>query len=122
MVRKSKKQRNEEQRVRQDKLRDSKRDECRAERDDMARALLWIMIRETLREKDPRKALDLLRDSVVTELEIQGFHVKHAEDDFEALAARYAAAFARGLTPFRPKPHLKPKKAPSGNPTSGSPS
>ena len=120
MPRKSKEQRNEEQRVRQEKLRDSKREECRAERDDMARALLWVMIKETLGEKDPRKALDILRNSVVEELEKQKFHVKHAEDDFEALAARYIACFNRGLTPFRPKPHLKPKKAPSGDPTSGS--
>lgn len=120
MPRKSKEQRNEEQRVRQEKLRDNKREECRAERDDMARALLWVMIKETRGEKDPRKALDILRNSVVEELEKQNFHVKHAEDDFEALAARYIACFHLGLTPFRPKPHLKPKKAPGSDPKSGS--
>ncbi len=68
MARKSKEQRNAEQRVRQEKLRDNKREECRAERDDMARALLWVMIKETLGEKDPRKALDILRNSVVENL------------------------------------------------------
>lgn len=122
MARKSREQRNAEQVVRQAKLRASKKKQRRAERDDMARALLWVMIKETRGEKDPRKALDVLRNSVVEELEKQNFHVKHAEDDFEALAARYIACFHRGLTPFRPKPHLKPKKAPGNYPTSGSPS
>ena len=122
MARKSREQRNAEQVVRQAKLRASKKKQRRAERDDMARALLWVMIKETRGEKDPRKALDVLRNSVVEELEKQNFHVKHAEDDFEALAARYIACFNSGLTPFRPKPHLKPKAAPSSDPTSGSPS
>lgn len=104
MARKPKEQRNEEQRVRQSRLRARKRAERRADRDDMARTLLWMMIRAAQRDPNPRKALDGLRDAIVTELEKQGFHVKYAEDDFEALAAKYA----RNLNPFLKKRHLGP--------------
>ncbi len=116
MARQPKKQRNEEQRIRQAELRARKRTERRADRDDMARALLWIMIREAQREKDSRKALDLLRNAVVEELEKQGFHVKYAEDDFEALAAKYSSS----IYPFRIKRHLQTNADPDGDPTSGS--
>ena len=116
MARQPKKQRNEEQRIRQAQLRARKRTERRADRDDMARALLWIMIREAQREKDPRKALDLLRNTVVEELEKQGFHVKYAEDDFEALAVKYASS----VYPFRIKRHLQTNADPDGDPMPGS--
>jgi hypothetical protein len=116
MARQPKKQRNEQQRIRQAELRARKREERRADRDDMARALLWIMIREAQREKDPRKALDLLRNTVIDELEKQGFQVKYAEDDFEALAAKYASS----VYPFRIKRHLQTDADPDGDPTSGS--
>ncbi len=116
MARQPKKQRNEEQRIRQAELRARKRAERRADRDDMARTLLWLAIRETQRRPNPRKALDGLRDEIVGELERQGFHVKYAEDDFEALAAKYAS----GVYPFRIKRHLQPHTDPDGDPPSGS--
>lgn len=65
MARKPKEQRNEEQRVRKSKLRACKRAERRADRVHMARTLLWLMIRATQRDPNPRKALDGLRDAIV---------------------------------------------------------
>ncbi len=68
-------------------------------RDDFARVLLWQMIRAAQRERDSRRKLDLLRDTMTDVLEEQGFDLKEAEDVFEDLAKRYS----NGLSPFRPK-------------------
>lgn len=117
MARISKKQRNEEQRVRQAKTREKAKEERKPGRDDFARVLLWVMIREAQTERNSREALDLLRNSITPELERQLFHIKHAEDAFEALAARYSS----GLNPFRPKRHLEPPRDLHHDPASGAP-
>ena len=114
MVRKSRKKRLEEQRVRQLEHRANAKAEKRAGRDDMARVLLWLKIREAQNQKNPRRALDDLSDVIVSELERQGFDVKLAENAFDAIAAKYAS----GISPFRPKRHLQ--KVADTDPSSGS--
>jgi hypothetical protein len=102
MARKPKKQRNEEQRLRQAEIREEAKEQKKPGRDDFARVLLWLMIRAAQKERDSRRALDLLRNKITDELENQGFNLKHSEDFFEDLAARYST----GLYPFRRKAHL----------------
>jgi GAF domain-containing protein len=99
MARKSKRQRNQEQRERQAAVRAKAKANKKPARDDFARVLLWQMIRAAQRERDPRRKLDLLRDTMTDVLEEQGFDLKEAEDVFEDLAKRYS----NGLNPFRPK-------------------
>jgi hypothetical protein len=99
---KSKKQRNAEQAVRQQRVREQAKARRRPTRDDLARVLLWQMIRATQARKDPSQALGKLRDSLVNDLERQGFSVRESEEVFHELADRYSD----GLFPFRPKRHL----------------
>lgn len=105
MTRKSKKQRNAEQAVRQQSVRDEAKARRRPSRDDLARVLLWQMIVASQRRKDARLALDKLSEAIVIDLERLGFDVRESEDVFEALTDRYSD----GLFPFRPKWHLKPR-------------
>jgi hypothetical protein len=104
MSRKPKKQRNAEQQARQQRVRDEARSRRRPSRDDLARVLLWQMIRAAQGRADARIALDKLCESIVDGLERQGFDVRESENFFEDLADRYSD----GLFPFRPKGHLKP--------------
>ena len=105
MVRKSKKQRNAEQAVRQQSVRDEANARRRPSRDDLARILLWQMIVTAQRRKDARLALDKLSGALVIDLERLGFDARESEDVFEELNDRYSD----GLFPFRPKWHLKPR-------------
>lgn len=109
MTRKSRKQRNAEQAVRQQSVRDEAKARRRPSRDDLARVLLWQMIVAAQRRKDARLALDKLSEAIVIDLERQGFDVRESEDVFEGLADRYSD----GLFPFRPKWHLKTDPADS---------
>ena len=108
MAIKSKKQRAEEQRVRQSGVRKAARQARRPNRDDVARMLLWQMITAIQKKSSDKRAmrdmLDKLRDQIVGGLEVQGFDVRESEDVFDGLARRYA----NGLFPFRPKRHLEP--------------
>jgi len=110
MPRKSKKQRNVEQLARQQRVRDEARARRRPSRDDLARVLLWQMITAAQGRADARIALDKLSESIIWELERQGFDVRESEDVFEDLAGRYSD----GLFPFRPKRHLRSRSTASG--------
>lgn len=105
MARKPKRQRNVEQVIRQQRVREEARTRRRPTRDDLARILLWQMITVAQAHKDPDRALGKVRDSIVDDLERQGFSVRESEEVFHELADRYAD----GLYPFRPKRHLKPE-------------
>ncbi|EDQ34887.2 hypothetical protein HPDFL43_01780 [Hoeflea phototrophica DFL-43] len=108
MGRKPKKQRTEEQRIRQAELRSAAKKARRPDRDDIARMLLWQMIssvqKKSADKRDSREMLDKLRNQIVDGLEAQGFDVRESEDVFEGLTKRYA----NGIFPFRRKLHLKP--------------
>ncbi len=103
MTRKSKKERNTEQVIRQSKVRAGARAKRRPSRDDIARMFLWQMIVGVQnRRKDPKKVLARVRDEIVDGLVAQGFDGDEGMDVFDALALKYAD----GLYPFRPKRHL----------------
>jgi hypothetical protein len=106
MARKPKKQRTEEQRVRQAEVRKAARKARRPDRDDIARMLLWQMILSIqTRSADKvamRDMLDELRNQIVDGLESQGFDVRESEEVFEDLVERYG----NGIFPFRRKLHL----------------
>lgn len=104
MPRKPKRQRNAEQVIRQQRVRDEAKVRRRPSRDDLARILLWQMITTARERADSHIALGKLRDVLVEQLERQGFDDRESEDVFEELADKYAD----GLFPFRPKRHLKP--------------
>lgn len=104
MSRKSRKQRNVEQAARQQRVRDEAREKRRPSRDDLARVLLWQIITAAQAHKAPYRALGKVRDSIVDDLERQGFNVRECEEVFHELADRYSD----GLYPFRPKRHLMP--------------
>lgn len=104
MARKTKKQRTEEQRVRQAEFRKAARKARRPDRDDIARMLLWLMISGIqARRTGNREMLDELRNKIVDGLETQGFDPRESEEVFEDLVQRYA----NGVVPFRRKLHLK---------------
>jgi hypothetical protein len=110
MARKPKKQRNAEQVVSQQRVRDAARTKRRPSRDDIARMFLWQMIAGVQgKRSDARAVLDKMRDEIVEGLERQGFDVRESEDVFEALVDKYSD----GLFPFRPKWHLGPEGGPS---------
>jgi hypothetical protein len=104
MPRKPKKQRNAEQLIRQHRVREQTKARRRPTRDDLARVLLWQMITAAQAHTDPNRALGKVRDSIVDDLERQGFDVRESENVFHELADRYSD----GLYPFRPKRHLAP--------------
>jgi hypothetical protein len=103
MPRKSKRQRNAEQVIRQKRVREQTKARRRPTRDDLARVLLWQMITAAHAQTDPHRALGKVRDSIIDDLERQGFDVRESEDAFHELADRYSD----GLYPFRPKRHLQ---------------
>lgn len=96
MTKKSKKQRNAEQAVRQQSARDEAKARRRPPRDDPVRVLLLQMIVAAQRRKNAR--LDKLSEAIVLDLERQGFDVRESDGVFEDLADRYSD----GLYPFRP--------------------
>ncbi|KGF68109.1 hypothetical protein LL06_18475 [Hoeflea sp. BAL378] len=105
MSKKSKNQRNAEQQVRQQRVRDEARTRRRPSRDDLARMLLWkIIISADTHRLGRREALDRVRNQLIDGLKLQGFDVRESEEVFEGLVHRYAD----GLFPFRPKRHLVP--------------
>lgn len=112
MARKTKKQKLEEQRIRQIAVRDEARERRRPDRDDMARTLLWLMIREAhdqANKQRSRARLDDLCILLVINLGLQGFDPDEAEDVFEMLERKYRTQ----ASPGRIKRHL-------GKPTDGS--
>lgn len=105
MARKSIRQRNAEQRVRQQKVRDTAREHKRPTRDDIARTLLWQMIVTAKQKRKRDEILGLLCDEIVAELVLQGFDPRESEAVFEALAEKYEP----DVRPFRVKRHLDGK-------------
>lgn len=104
MPRKPKKQRNAEQLIRQQRVREQTKARRRPTRDDLARVLLWQMITAAQAQQYPYRAVGKVRDSIVDDLERQGFDVRESEEVFHEVADRYSD----GLYPFRPKRHLLP--------------
>lgn len=100
---KTEKQRNAEQAIRQQLVRENAKARCRPSRDDMARVLLWQIITAAQSYNDADRALGKVRDSLTNDLERQGFAVRECEEVFHEIAERYSD----GLYPFRPKRHLK---------------
>ena len=105
MARKSIRQRNAEQRVRQQRVRDDARENRRPTRDDIARTLLWQMIVTAKKTRKRDEVLDRLCDEIVAELVLQGFDVRESEAVFEALSEKYEPE----VRPFRIKRHLERK-------------
>jgi hypothetical protein len=104
MARKSKRAIAEAQRARQQRVRDQARERRRPSRDDLARVLLWQMIKSADKyHLGRRESLDRLRDKIIDGLKLQGFDVRECEDVFEELAKRYS----NGVFPFRRKRHLE---------------
>lgn len=105
VARKTLKERNEEQRLRQSQMRKTAKELRRPNRDDLARMLLWQMV--TLAQKadgsNKQQALDGLCNKIVGGLVRQGFDEGQSEEVFDTLAKRYAS----GLPPFRVKRHLQ---------------
>lgn len=92
MTRKTRRQRLEEQRIRQAKLRKEAREKRKPGRDDMARLLLWLMLREaheTARRQRSTEPLDKLCALLVDGLEQQGFDAHEAEALFAMLERKY---------------------------------
>lgn len=102
--RKTKNERNAEQAERQQQVREDAKKCRRPSRDDLARILLWQIIRAAQKQKNPHRALGKVRDSLINDLERQGFNVIESENVFHDIADRYSD----GLYPFRPKWHLMP--------------
>jgi hypothetical protein len=105
MARKTMTQRNEEQRLRQLKTRETANELARPGRDDLARMLLWKMIRDIQTDGNADKGYELneLCNKIIGGLLEQGFDERESEDVFDALVKKYRS----GLSPFRPKNHLK---------------
>jgi len=105
MARKTKKQRLDEQRVRQAAVRDDARKRRRPDRDDLARMLLWLSIRDAHAEAAKQRSqrpLDLLCGILVDGLKTQGFEAKQIEDVYAKLEAKYRTQ----QMPCRIKRHL----------------
>lgn len=113
MARKSIRQRNAEQRVRQQRVRDEARDHRRPTRDDIARTLLWQMIVTAKKKRKRDEILDRLCEEIVAELVLQGFDIRESEAVFEALAEKYEPE----VRPFRIKRHLDGKARAGGDQT-----
>lgn len=105
MARKTTKERNEDQRLRELKARKVANELRKPSRDDLARMLLWQMITGIQKNQNAAKRpmLDELCNKVVSGLIEQGFDERQSEGVFDALVIKYA----KGLNPFRPKKHLK---------------
>jgi hypothetical protein len=103
MARKTIRQRNAEQRVRQQKVRDDAREHRRPTRDDIARTLLWQMIVTAKQKRKRDEILDRLGSEIVAELVLQGFDPRESEAVFDALAEKYEPE----VRPFRIKRYLE---------------
>lgn len=106
MAKKTIKERNEEQRLRQQNIRQCAKELRRPGRDDLARMLLWQMINGLQQNKkvtNQQQELDNLCNMIVGGLVRQGFDERQSEDVFDALAKKYASS----LPPFRIKRHLQ---------------
>jgi hypothetical protein len=109
MPRKTLKQRNAEQAIRQLQVRKTAKQKLKPTRDEIARVVLWLMIKSVTREdRKRREAVDSLRNMAVEALEQQGFSPRECETYFEYLVQKYAD----GSWPFRPKEHLEGKDVP----------
>lgn len=105
MARKTRKQRLEEQRMRQAAVRDEARERRRPDRDDLARMLLWLAIRDAHAEAAKQwsqRPHDLLCGILVDCLKTQGFDVRETEDVYAKLEAKYRTQ----QMPCRIKRHL----------------
>lgn len=105
MARKTKKQRLEEQRVRQAAVRDEARQRRRPDRDDLARMMLWLAIRDAHAEAAKQRSQrphDLLCGILVDCLKTQGFDIREIEDVYAKLEAKYRTQ----QMPYRIKRHL----------------
>ncbi|CAN7666871.1 hypothetical protein LJR030_002875 [Rhizobium sp. LjRoot30] len=103
MPKKSKNQREAEQRVRQQGVRDNAREARRPSRDDIARMLLWKTISDAHKSgKAGPPFLKEIADDIVDGLTRLGFDDQQSYDVFDELVRKYAD----GLFPFRPKRHL----------------
>jgi len=105
MARKSIRQRNAEQRVRQQKVRDDTHEHRRPTRDDIARTLLWQMIVTAKKTRKRDEVLDRLGSEITAELVPPGFDARESEAVFDALAEKYEL----DVRPFRIKRHLEGK-------------
>ncbi|MBO6917682.1 MAG: hypothetical protein JJ858_04570 [Rhizobiaceae bacterium] len=106
MAKKSIHQRNEEQRLRQQNIRQCAKELRRPGRDDLARMLLWQMINGLQQNKktaNRQQELDNLCNMIVSGLVKQGFDERQSEDVFDAIVKKYASS----LPPFRIKRHLQ---------------
>ena len=106
MAKKSIHQRNEEQRLRQQNIRQCAKELRRPNRDDLARMLLWQMINGLQHNKkitNRQQELDNLCNMIVGGLVKQGFDERQSEEVFDAIARKYTSS----LTPFRIKRHLQ---------------
>lgn len=101
MARKSDNTRNREQRDRQQRLRDANRKAKRPDRDDVARAALFMTI-SSMVAKGAFDTLDDFHQRVVVMLVQQGFDEQASNELFDDLVAKYRT----GAWPFRRKVHL----------------
>ena len=111
MAKKSIHQRNEEQRLRQQNIRQCAKELRRPNRDDLARMLLWQMINGLQHNKkttNRQQELDNLCNMIVGGLVRQGFDVGQCEEVFDALAKKYPAAYlplgSKGIFKMTPMP------------------
>ncbi|TCM45374.1 hypothetical protein C8J36_12214 [Rhizobium sp. PP-F2F-G48] len=100
MPRKTEDAHNQEQRERQQKLRDRDKQARRPDRDDVARVALYWLISRTI-QKRQFEELDKFRDQIVSMLADQGFDERASDVVFESLVEKY-----RTGSPFRRKVHL----------------
>lgn len=89
------------QKERQRKHRKRMKDERRPDRDDVARVVLFWLIKRAF-EKGQIKELDEFQDQIVAMLAEQGFNEQACYDTFEELIQKYKS----GRSPFRRKVHL----------------
>jgi hypothetical protein len=101
-TKKSKKQRLEEQALRQKRARDQAREMRRPNRDDIARVLLWEVISTAHASETRDELLAKVCNAVLRHLAEQGFDESASEAVFWELADKYQS----GIPPFRIKRHL----------------
>lgn len=101
-TKKSKKQRLEEQALRQKRVRDQAKQMRRPTRDDIARVLLWEVISTAHGSQIRDELLAKVCNAVLRHLAEQGFDEGASETVFWELADKYST----GVPPFRIKRHL----------------
>lgn len=99
---KSKRQRLEEQALRQKRVRYQQKQMRRPTRDDIARVLLWEVISTAQGSQNCDELLAKVCNAVLRHLAEQGFNERLAETVFWKLADKYRT----GVPPFRIKRHL----------------